>query len=246
MCRQIDKGGRRCNGGEGGKARRRVQYAAANALVMLESGQESRFLKHVHTILTQSRVMAEHGVSHVPLVIPSEHVVAAARIVASDAHQGQFRRDGRPYIVHPAAVAERLERAGLPPHVVAAGWLHDTVEDTDLTLDDLRRIGFEERIVSTVALLTHEEGESYSEMTVPRAVTTLDSAAVKDADNQHNTSDRRGPTPDQFAKQEARNRKYLDARRQIKARLYETEEGQRLLQEEFAAMAARESSSSTI
>lgn len=236
MCREIENGGRRCNGGEGGNARRRMQYAAQCARDMLAKGKESRFLRHVRSMRASGAVMREHGVEHEPQPLPDDHLIEAARIVATDAHEGQFRRDGRPYIVHPAAVAEKLEEAGLPPHVVSAGWLHDVVEDTDYTLEDLRLVGFPQRTTGIVRSVTHEEGESYLDDSMARAVETLDSAAVKDADNQHNTSDRRGPTPAQYAKQMKRNEKYLEARRIIKRRLYETPDGQAELERQFAAL----------
>ena len=57
---------------------------------------------------------------------------------AEAAHQGQVRRSGEPYIIHPLAVAQILADLGMGPLVVAAGLLHDTVEDTDYTLGELR------------------------------------------------------------------------------------------------------------
>ena len=56
--------------------------------------------------------------------------------VAAEAHQGQFRKGTRtPYITHPYAVGLILMEAGCPEAVIVAGILHDTVEDTDLTLE---------------------------------------------------------------------------------------------------------------
>ncbi len=53
-------------------------------------------------------------------------------------HAEQRRRSGEPYIIHPLAVAQILADLGMGPSVVAAGLLHDTVEDTDYTLDECR------------------------------------------------------------------------------------------------------------
>jgi len=62
-----------------------------------------------------------------------------ARIVAEEAHKGQFRKIGnQEMIVHPIAVAKLLEDAGFPEEVVAAGYLHDTVEDTNVTIQDIK------------------------------------------------------------------------------------------------------------
>ena len=59
--------------------------------------------------------------------------------VATRAHEGQFRKTGEPYIVHPLAVKKILEEWGMDEDTVIAGVLHDTVEDTNLTLDDIRK-----------------------------------------------------------------------------------------------------------
>lgn len=59
--------------------------------------------------------------------------------VAKKAHEGQFRKTGEPYIIHPLAVKKILEEWGMDEDTVIAGVLHDTVEDTDLTLDDIRK-----------------------------------------------------------------------------------------------------------
>lgn len=59
--------------------------------------------------------------------------------VAKKAHEGQYRKTGEPYIIHPLAVKKILEEWGMDEDTVIAGVLHDTVEDTDLTLDDIRK-----------------------------------------------------------------------------------------------------------
>ena len=59
--------------------------------------------------------------------------------VAKKAHEGQSRKTGEPYIVHPLAVKKILEEWGMDEDTVIAGILHDTVEDTDLTLEDIKK-----------------------------------------------------------------------------------------------------------
>src|SRR5690606_13552874 len=59
--------------------------------------------------------------------------------VAERAHQGQLRKSGDPYITHPVAVATILAELGMTPPTLAAALLHDTVEDTDYPLSELRR-----------------------------------------------------------------------------------------------------------
>ena len=58
---------------------------------------------------------------------------------AEKAHQGQTLASGLPYITHCASVAAILAELTVPPELVAAGLLHDTVEDTSVTLDDIRK-----------------------------------------------------------------------------------------------------------
>ncbi len=75
-----------------------------------------------------------------------------AMVLATSAHMDQQRRDGRPYIEHPARVVAAVMERG--QRYVAAAWLHDVIEDTGVDLGQLRREGFEREVVAAVALLT--------------------------------------------------------------------------------------------
>ncbi|MCD5001549.1 bifunctional (p)ppGpp synthetase/guanosine-3',5'-bis(diphosphate) 3'-pyrophosphohydrolase [Enterococcus saccharolyticus] len=82
------------------------------------------------------------GASVVKLVsyyMSEEHVafVQKALDYATNAHDGQFRKSGEPYIIHPIQVAGILAELHMDPHTIATGFLHDVVEDTDVTLQDL-------------------------------------------------------------------------------------------------------------
>ncbi len=71
--------------------------------------------------------------------LADRELIQRAYRVAEKAHRPQKRASGEPYITHCLAVASILAELQVPPDVIAAGLLHDTVEDTDVTLDDLQR-----------------------------------------------------------------------------------------------------------
>ncbi len=70
--------------------------------------------------------------------LAERELIDRAYRVAEEAHQGQMRHSGKPYITHCLEVAGILAEMGAPAEVIAAGLLHDTVEDTKITLQDLR------------------------------------------------------------------------------------------------------------
>lgn len=78
-----------------------------------------------------------------------EHVEA----FAAAAHEGQTDKAGQPYITHPRRVAAAVAAAGLDEEAVAAAWLHDVVEDCDVTLDEIEA-EFGPQVAHLVGLLT--------------------------------------------------------------------------------------------
>ncbi len=76
-------------------------------------------------------------------------ILGRAFEVAVRAHEGQVRRSGEPYLIHPIRVSETIARLGLDTHSVAAGLLHDSVEDSDLTVVDLTET-FDSELASIV------------------------------------------------------------------------------------------------
>ena len=65
--------------------------------------------------------------------------IVTAYNVASEAHKNQIRKSGEPYIIHPLCVSMILLELGMDTDTICAAMLHDVVEDTDMTLDDIRK-----------------------------------------------------------------------------------------------------------
>ncbi len=91
-----------------------------------------------------SRAPSRNGVEQLIRTVRTHHprgdiaIIERAYHTAARAHASQKRRSGEPYITHPLAVAQILAELGLGPRAIAAALLHDTVEDTDYSLDQLR------------------------------------------------------------------------------------------------------------
>lgn len=101
--------------------------------------------------------------------------------LAFEAHKEQKDKSGLPYIYHPFHLAEQMDTE---PSVCAA-LLHDVVEDSDMTLDDLRAAGFTDEVVEAVALLTHAPDVPYLEYIENLRQSPL-ATKVKLADLRHN------------------------------------------------------------
>ena len=108
-------------------------------------------------------------------------------------HSSQRRKSGEPYIIHPLAVSQILADLGMGPIVVAAGLLHDTVEDTDYTLDQCRA-EFGDTVAGLVDGVTKlsqlEVGDSAQAETIRKLVVAMSrdvrTLVVKLADRVHN------------------------------------------------------------
>lgn len=106
---------------------------------------------------------------------------------ASTRHAGQRREaDDAPFILHPLEVAQLLRGRDYPDHVVAAGVLHDLVEDTDVTLDELER-RFGPTVTRLVSAVTEPPGggtyaERKARLRAAVAAANADAAAIFAAD----------------------------------------------------------------
>ena len=99
-----------------------------------------------------------------------------------EAHKNQVDKSGLPYVFHPAHVAEQMTDEA----TTMVALLHDVVEDTDYTLEDLAAEGFGEDILEAVALMTHEDDVPYLDY-VAKLKDNPIARAVKLADLAHNS-----------------------------------------------------------
>ena len=106
-------------------------------------------------------------------------VVERAYAVAEQAHRGQVRKSGDPYITHPVAVATILAELGLTPSTLAAALLHDTVEDTPYSLKQLRA-DFGDEIALLVDGVTKFDKVRYGEAAQAETVRKMVIAMAQD------------------------------------------------------------------
>ncbi len=101
--------------------------------------------------------------------------------LAHKAHKDQYDKAGLPYIAHPLHLAECMN----DEYTTIAALLHDVVEDTNITLDDLAK-EFPKKVINALKLLTHQKGVPYMDY-VAKIKTNDIAKAVKIADLKHNS-----------------------------------------------------------
>lgn len=111
-----------------------------------------------------------------------DELLKIAEEIATKAHKGQYDKVGVEYINHPRTVASMCDST----ETKIVGWLHDVVEDTDFTLDDLRTAGFPENILEALRCVTKEENYQLDEYYLRIKKNEL-ARAVKLADLTHNS-----------------------------------------------------------
>jgi (p)ppGpp synthase/HD superfamily hydrolase len=116
----------------------------------------------------------------------NEAVVHLAEKIAREAHQGQYRRGGVvSYIEHPKAVVDRV---GADPEARVVAWLHDVLEDTEVTAAELSERGIPSTCIDAIVLMTKTKEVSYEEYLENVASSPL-ATHVKIADMISNLSD---------------------------------------------------------
>ncbi|MFF8602569.1 HD domain-containing protein [Streptomyces sp. NPDC015232] len=117
---------------------------------------------------------------------PAPHLsLAEIEALAVAAHAGQTDKAGRPYAEHLRAVAEGVRARGGSTAQIAAGWLHDSVEDDALSEEWLRGAALPAEVKEMVLALTKRPGEPVEDYT-RRILDTPGALLVKEADLAHN------------------------------------------------------------
>ena len=117
-----------------------------------------------------------------------------------DAHKEQEDKSGLPYVFHPFHLAEQMQ----DETTTIVALLHDVVEDTDYTLEDLKKEGFGDVVIDALALLTHDDDTPYMDY-VARIKENPVAKAVKLADLAHNSDLSRMDTIDEKVMERYRN-----------------------------------------
>ena len=99
-----------------------------------------------------------------------------------DKHKNQVDKAGVPYVFHPFHVAESMPNED----TTCVALLHDTIEDTDLTLEDLKKEGFNDNVLSALSLMTHTDDMDYYDYVARLSLNPI-SATVKISDLNHNS-----------------------------------------------------------
>lgn len=113
-----------------------------------------------------------------------QQLLKRAELFARNAHKDQFRDGGEPYIVHPEQVAQLLSTVTQDENIIAAGWLHDVIEDCNIPRERLATV-FNETVADLVHEVTMDRTDGVK--TFPR-LKTREGIMIKFADRLSNLS----------------------------------------------------------
>lgn len=103
--------------------------------------------------------------------------------ICFEAHKDQKDKSGQPYVFHPFHLAEQMT----DEETTIVALLHDVVEDTPVSLDDLAAEGFSQSVLDAIALMTHAPGVNYMDYVAEIKKNPI-AKAVKIADLTHNST----------------------------------------------------------
>lgn len=171
MCRPASEGGRRC-----------PSYHEHR-----EKRNKTRRITYLNNVTEKraNKIRQEWG-GTVAIDISDPEVKAAYHIAVLK-HSGVRRKTGDAYVDHPLRIAKYLQDKNMSKEAVIVSLLHDVVEDSDYTLDDLRKHGFNDTIVDGVDSVTKREGEDPQD-SMDRAAANEIGTQVKMMDNTDNSS----------------------------------------------------------
>jgi len=113
--------------------------------------------------------------------------------IAFDKHKEQVDNNGLPYIFHPFHLAEQMETE----KEVCVALLHDVMEDSDTTVEELRSHGFPDSVIDALTILMHNDGTEYMDYIMKIKSNSL-AMKVKIADLRHNMNLSRNDSPSEF------------------------------------------------
>ena len=128
-----------------------------------------------------------------------------------EAHKDQTDKSGMPYVFHPFHLAEQMK----DEDTTIVALLHDVVEDTDVTIDDLKKMGFNDNVIDAIILMTHQSDVEYMDY-IAKIKENPVAKAVKLADLKHNSDVSRLDSVTEWDKKRAA--KYKKAIRLLKSK----------------------------
>lgn len=133
------------------------------------------------TRLIRTHLLRKYSSQAEDLMIYTKATKAALKL-SFEAHKNQLDKSGMPYVFHPFHLAEQME----DEETTIVALLHDVIEDTDYTIEDIENMGFSRAVCDALSLMTHDSYEPYMDY-VARLKENPIARTVKIADLRHNS-----------------------------------------------------------